>query len=823
MGQGARGVDGEARVPFSGGNRSRVRQLRVRPGRGALLGSLLAGTVLCSVGAAPAGAADWEDRLRQLERATSQSTSGGRLQVAQVADQGKFDIAEQPLIPALLAFSDMTGIQLIFDSTLARDLTSPGLSGSFPPEQALRRLLAGTGLTYRFTDPTTVTLEKVQAAQAESGVVTLAPVMVTGERVTRSLQDTATSVVVFDSEAIEERPGIESTNDLLERIPNVTTTGTTNLAPAVRGVDGTGPAQGADAFFAGVRPRLNIQIDGRPASFNEVIFGDVALWDVEQVEVLRGPQSTLQGRNAIAGAVVVKTKDPTYDYEAGARLIAGTEETRQGSAFVSGPIIEDQLAFRLAFDRRTSESFVEMDPYLDIDPEEFESTTVRGKLLIEPKGIEGFSTVLTVNHSDHTAPQTESVKRPFDKHVVSYPDMPVFNPRATSGIIDTTLDLNDNLTVEGTFSATDLRVERHARPGDGNATIDATELVAEPRLRFWGLDGRLNGLGGVYLFSADQDESIDLFGGGTFDDSTTTAAVFAEGTLSVLDDFDVTLGGRYEEEHRKRDGGTGPFVIDFEETYEVFLPKLGVAWHATDELTVGAIVSRGYNGGGAGFTYDAPFESYTYDPEYVWNYEAYARADLYDGKLSLTGNLFYSDYKDMQLPFDLNPDPAAWSVVVRNADKAVTYGAEVGARWLALPGLELFGGVGLLKTEIEDYPGSGIEGNELPQAPSFTADFGGIYRHSSGFEISADARYSDAYFSDINNNPRGKTDPYFVVNSQIGYSFSTDFTSLRLFAFINNLFDADEPVLLTPGATPADDVANLLYPRTFGVGLEMTF
>ena len=203
----------------------------------------------------------------------------------------------------------------------------------------------------------------------------------------------------------------------------------------------------------------------------------------------------------------------------------------------------------------------------------------------------------------------------------------------------------------------------------------------------------------------------------------------------------------------------------------------------------------------------------------MWTYEAYARADLDDGRLSLTGNVFFSDYRDMQLPFDLNPDPDVWAYVVRNADKAETYGAEIGARWQALPELELFGNIGLLQTEITSYPGSGVEGNELSRAPAVTADIGAIWRHSSGLEASVDARYSDAYFSDYLNDSRGKTDPYWVANAQVGYTIG----NVRAFAFVNNIFDNDEPIEIYPGATRADDTANLLQPLTFGIGLHATF
>jgi iron complex outermembrane receptor protein len=745
-----------------------------------------------------------------------------RIVVAQ-AETRAFNIPAQPFAAALIAFGQQSGLQVTVDSELVAGRQARPVVGQFAPAEALRRLLAGTGLDWRRIDAQTVALEKAANASTPE-VTTLTSVVVTGERANRSLRDTATSVAVLDARTLEQRPAIASTNDALERIPNVVSSGTGNLAPAVRGLDGTGPAQGADAFFAGTRPRLNVQIDGRPASYNEVIFGDVSLWDVEQIEVLRGPQSSLQGRNAIAGTVVVKTKDPTFDWEGGLRLIGGGYDLRQGSAMISGPIIEDQLAFRLAADNRYSESFVNMNGYPGVaHPEDIKTLNLRGKLLMKPAGMEGFQALLTVTHSEHTAPQSESVLRPFDEHMVSYATMPTFNPRSTGGTLESKWTLNDNIDLEATASLTDIRITRRALAADGNAVIDATEYTAEPRIRFTALDGRLRGLGGIYLFRNTQDETIDLFGGGAFDDKTTTVAGFAEATLAVLDDLDLTLGARLEREKRRRTGADGPFAIDFDETYTVFLPKLGLAWHATDSLTIGAVVSRGYNGGGAGFTYDPPFTSYTFKPEYAWNYEAYARADFDEGRLSLIGNVFVADYKDMQLPFDLNPDPAIWSVVIRNADRVLTYGAELGARWLPLPGLELSASVGLLKTEVTKYRNSDLQGNDLPRAPAVTADVAALYRHSSGLEFGVDARFSDAYHSSIDNSSRGKTDPYVVFNAQVGYTFDTDLASFRAFAFVRNIFDAGTAILIEPGATKADDVGYLLQPRTVGVGLQMTF
>src|SRR5262245_39747373 len=129
--------------------------------------------------------------------------------------------------------------------------------------------------------------QTAQPAPAPSGgPMVLDQVTVGGERVTRSIRDTTSSASVFEPAALaRKRPGLSSTNDVMERVPNVTATESSNFAPAIRGVDGTGPAQGVNAFVAGTRTRITYTVDGRPLSFNETIFGDLSLWDVERVEV----------------------------------------------------------------------------------------------------------------------------------------------------------------------------------------------------------------------------------------------------------------------------------------------------------------------------------------------------------------------------------------------------------------------------------------------------------------------------------------------------------------------------------------------------------
>lgn len=655
---------------------------------------------------------------------------------------------------------------------------------------------------------------------AEARPKELDRIVVTAEKQGRSQHDTATSTVVLDARALQSR-GLDDSRSVLANAANVTSVGTGNYAPAVRGVDGTGPAQGVDAFFAGTRPRLNVSMDGRAASYNELVFAGNSLWDAEQAELLRGPQSLLQGRNAIAGTLAIKTKDPTWSYEGGLRLLGGDYGRRQGAFYVSGPLAGNQVAFRLAGDVQRQDSYLDFSRFPGTaDPGEFQSRTLRGKLLFKPDALPDFSALLTFQHSQSHAPQAEMVARPFEDEVASTAEMPVFAPRTNAVIADTQWQINDRLRWENLLTATDLHVDRFAPVRGGIARIDTREYVFEPRLVLQQTgDSRVGGVAGIYLMRSDQDEFLDFPVDERFKDRVRTEAVYGEGTIALRDDLDLTLGARYERESHRRAGGEGVFVhIDIDQDYSAFMPKLGIAWHPSQAWTLGAIASRGYNAGGGGVTFDVPITSYSFDPEYVVNYETYFRGDLADGRLQLTGNLFYGDYRDMQLPFDLNPDPGIWSVVVRNADRARNFGAEFGARWLPLQSLELHADIGFLRTKVTEYPGSGIEGNEFSHAPNFTANTGFTWRGAGGFEFSANARYSDAYYSDILNRPLGRTDPYWLANAKGGYRFGKTY----LFVGVDNAFDERTPLQIDTYAlepTPFDAAA-LPRPRSWYAGVQ---
>ncbi len=642
----------------------------------------------------------------------------------------------------------------------------------------------------------------------------LTPIIVTGEKTSRTLRDTASSVIATPGQALDQMPGVISSNDLMDHIPNIVSIEPGNEAPSVRGIDGTGPASGANAFFAGTRPRFNYQVDGRTLGFNEAQFQNTSLWDISQVEVYRGPQSTQQGRNSIAGAVVIRTADPTFDWEGKVRAAGGQQDNRIGSFALSGPLLDDVLAFRVAADYQSSTTAVDFTPYeQEPEPDRYRNETLRGKLLFTPT--DNIRSLLTVGHSDGKAPQSERVIRPFAERTAQFANQPSFRSRNTYGVWDTQWTLSDAARVELNLSQTDFRTDRRATTGLGNLRIDGDETVFQPVLRLQSADHNISGFIGAYIFRTEQDEVIDLFGGGGFRDETKSNALFGEVNISLSDEYSLALGARYEEEKRQRAGVVGPMALDFNETYKEFLPKATLFWDLHDDWTAGLTIGRGYNGGGAGITFSPPFQAYTYSPEYVWNYEAFLRGELLDGRLNLTANVFYNDFEDMQLPFTL----AANATVIRNAAEASTYGIEAGAHYRLVGDSEIFANLGLLQTKVDRYGDPTVQGNDLARAPAYSLDAGFIARPLPRLEISTSLRHTDAYYSDATNTPRGKINPYTVANAQAAYTVD----GVRVYMTVENLFDNDSEVSVLTGATAANDSATLLQPRTVTAGIEYSF
>ena len=642
-------------------------------------------------------------------------------------------------------------------------------------------------------------------AEESQQTTVLDEITVIGEKFERNQSSTGSSTSVVTTDQLKREANLLSATQLLKRDVNILDTGLGNDLPSVRGVDGSGPAVGAVAFFAGSRPRLNMQIDGRTSSYNELAFGTKSLWDMKQVEIYRGAQSYAQGRNAIAGAVVMTSNDPTQEWEGAAKLNMGNHRLAQTAALISGPVVKDELAFRLSVDHQQRETAVDLPHYDPVgNPRWFKATNTRAKLLWTPSALPDLYSRLTFNHLNARAPQSETELQPNSPRYT--PERPVFQTRSASTIWDIGYQLSERWKWENKLVYTHFIHDRKttspfntALPPNRRgvpARVDGNEFQIEPIVKYE--SEKYRGLFGLFYFNAKQDESVTMLNGRiartpittNFNDKTKTKAAFGEITFTPDIPFELTLSARYEQEHHQRKGKSAMFSINRDKKYNVFLPKADIAWKINDDQRLGFKVGKGYNPGGAGVTFGVPYTSYEYDAEYVWNYELYHRWTSADKRLRINSNLFYNDYKDMQLPFTLGPN----SIVIRNADKVVTYGAEINTEWQATEKLALNAGIGMLKTDIKRYPNSSIEGNKLARAPSFSGKVGANYRLLDHLEIGTNYSYNSSYYSTADNLANGKVGHYDQLDVYLAY----DFKHARITLYADNVLNSRKDILLVP-------------------------
>lgn len=217
-------------------------------------------------------------------------------------------------------------------------------------------------------------------------------VVVTGEKTSRPLQETASSARIVSRNGIDDH-GFDDIADIYRFTPNVIALDR-SAAFAIRGIDVFGVSGGGNSFLA------SVTVDGAVMPQQGVAGGPLDLWDIDRVEILRGPQSTLQGRNALAGSVMIRSRDPDYDWSARGRA-SFTEYGGESLAFAAGgPLARGQAAFRVAAKSGRFDGF-SRNPLTGQGNDFDRRDSVRGKLLVEPRALPGLRILGTLSWDEH--------------------------------------------------------------------------------------------------------------------------------------------------------------------------------------------------------------------------------------------------------------------------------------------------------------------------------------------------------------------------------------------------------------------------------------
>ncbi|MFG5379940.1 TonB-dependent receptor [Yoonia sp. R2-816] len=681
------------------------------------------------------------------------------------------------------------------------------------------------------------TLSVAQAQDTEP--FDLGTLVLEGERAERSLEDTFVGVSIISEDRIKDAPGSAHINDVIVSTPNVFVEGKSEV-PSIRGIQGGGPGGTVSASLTSALPRLAFVLDGvtRPVVLPNS--SGASLWDTRQIEVLRGPQSLLRGRSAIAGAIIVETNDPTFTPEAALQFgvavddFGGPEYTLNG--MISGPLSENvagRLTFELAdgADARTVLN-EPAAPILDYD-----NVRIRGKLLGEFETAAGLLTLdFLAEHQQGQTPQTRNsvqtpvvTGRPLEDRILDGALAgPLGIPARTFDTETNVLSLDAGLdlgvgTLRGVFSFVDdefvsIPEQTYPFPFDVSERILTQEILYEfgpsDRVRA----GQFGGLVGLTFEQRDQRTDLQGLLAFSSDSESDSRSAFADLRYGLTDQLTIFGGARVLDFNGRFDqsstvatpGGVVSGTQNFEINETEFLPALGLAYYFDEDIVLSGSVRTGYNPGGSSVNIFTG-QPFTYDSERVATAEVNFRQSFPEFGFRYGVTAFHNWHEDPQLYAELVPGNRA-SLQVINQNKGRSYGLEFDADWQATDRLNLNGAIGLLKTEITEASAfnPALEGNSFGQDPNVTLSLGALYEINDIWSVDGRATYRGSHFNDFNEVD--EIGDYWIVD--IGAT--AQFRNFEMRGYVTNLFDETGVTRLVGGGTFAD----VTEPMT--VGFDVT-
>ncbi|WP_340680515.1 TonB-dependent receptor [Paraglaciecola sp.] len=645
----------------------------------------------------------------------------------------------------------------------------------------------------------------------------LETIVVVGEKIERSLKDTTSSISVIAEDALNSTQ-YQSVTDAISEIPNVVAL--SGAVPDIRGVSGNGAAGGFNSISGGAKGRVTTLIDGIAEPFVADFTGDSGIWDVQQIEVYRGPQSTNNGRNSIAGSIYIKTKDPTEQWEGAVRVgYRNQKNYLDTSVVLSGPIVEDQLAFRISAQRLEANTITDETGFAENPPDynlnKIESQRVRAKLLWTPTDDLKFLLAHSSSNEQGDTGRVYYKASDLDKHERLFFRNIETDVDTTSLKVDYQIHQGLNLDVLIAYMDYQWGFDSYEPdPTDEQQLLfDENNITVDAKLSFGQQSDVLKGFVGLAYFERDHDVTSRGAYPYIGDDQSDSVSVYGEVSYDLSDVFTVIAGARLERESQLRHFVYGVIDSILDNDTTIFLPKLVLQYDWSPDTTLALSARKGYNAAGGALNFTAQ-EYYYFDEEKVNTFELSSRSAFADGNVFLSANLFYNDFDGYQA--------LSSTRFIVNVDDVTTYGLEVEISATLNEDIELKAGLGLLKTNInhaaDNYPE--VEGNELNSAPSITANLGAKYWLTETFNIGVSVNYVDEYYGDFTNTVQRIAGDYSLVRLQGRYEFKNWLVS----AYVNNALD-DEAILSREPASGRypDGYVSVVDPINVGVSVTYSF
>ena len=663
-------------------------------------------------------------------------------------------------------------------------------------------------------------------------------IVVTAEKRPEAVQDIPISITVFERQDIQDA-GINDFEDAARNTPNFSVFDGSDSRSfyfySIRGL-------GNNNFLS--RDAVSFYVDDVPYDYGGFIGQD--LYDLERIEVLRGPQSTLYGRSAFSGVVNVITQKPTNEYQFGTAARYGNFDDFEVQANVSGPLVEDQLFFRL------SGTYSARDGYFDntlLNEDTLDSSGGSGRLQLRWTPNETWEVDLNGAFSDYNEDGFP---------LVAIDDDPFTTEANEAGFARLNTD-TQSLRIaykQPDFQVTSISARRFSRANqasdfDGDSIdlgvfssdFDSTVFTQEVRVQSPETADRFQWTTGGYFEARQFDTRNDgptfgedaaaLFGvpAGASDFRNSDSderfwAIFGQASYGVTDALTLTAGLRYENFRAELNNYTESLSIpgfpaqtlaefnDETQSGDIWLPRVAAEYRINPDVMVYGSIAKGYRPGGVNYRVSNP-DTLTFDSEVGWNFEVGAKSTWLDDRLGVNLAVFHNIVDSYQVQI---PGPLIITNEIANADARIT-GVELEARATPVEGLDIIAGVGYLDAEFSDFTneftGESFTNNKLPLAPEFTYNLALQYRSPEGLFGRIGVQGTGQTFFDEAND--FKQAAYAVVNARLGYEW--DRTGVYFFA--NNIFDKE---YLTQGADiGTGQVGQYGSPATFGVQVTSQF
>jgi iron complex outermembrane recepter protein len=638
-------------------------------------------------------------------------------------------------------------------------------------------------------------------------VKTLGQVTVTARRREETLKDVPGSVTAIGADEIGRFAATEI-GDLQSNVPNI--------------VLHEGDAQNTVAYIRGVGqldslafadPGVGIYLDDVYLGRAQGSFLDV--FDVERIEVLRGPQGTLYGRNTIGGAIKFVSRAPSETPEFSASATVGNFDQTDVSLGAAGPIVGDKVLGKVAI------AYLSRDGYADNsvdgqDDGDRNTFAWRGSILTHLG--DRFRIQLTADGSSDT-PETSRTPNRETAVFGAFPrsEDPFSVDADFNGLSDlsvkgisarATWDVSDTLTLVSTTAYREMEY-------DANLDLDATGaplfgvFVFEDQNQFSQEiqanydNGPVSLVGGLYYFDEEDVTESGIFGpdiafvSNSINDQTTTAlAAYVDLSYEVSDRLSVSVGVRFTEEEKDFQriqeffGATTPLVpqigtgfratdVDTSETFSNTSPRLSISYDLTDDVTTYASIGRGFKSGGFDGRSNSGFEAQPFDAETLTAYEAGFKGSFADGAIFASAAVFLNEYEDLQVS-SFTEQNGVFAAIFTNAAEAQMAGFELEGSWQATDKLRFDLAAGYLDAKYDRFIGeNGVDVSDFltpANAPDWTGRFAANYRRSLGPQteliVSAAAAHRGDVFPTVSSSDVLRQGGYTLYDASVGLEFA---------------------------------------------------